>query len=262
MPEVTLLSVARSEWIKFRTVRSTVMGAIVFVVLTIGLGILVTTLIRSHWDTLPALQRLSFDPVSTSLAGTSLAQYAAGVMGSLFITTEYGSGAIRTTLAAVPRRMTLIGAKLVVLMLSMLVLGEIVCFGAFLIGQRVYAGLIPASTDTLANGAVLRSVLLGGVYLALLSVLGLALGLILRQSPATISTFTALILVLPLIIFFLPTSIQNALTRYEPASLGRAMMSTFPPDQMFGAWTATGVLVLYVLGVLALALALFERRDA
>jgi ABC-2 type transport system permease protein len=262
MAEVTLASVTRSEWIKFRSVRSTAMGAIVFVVLTIGLGLLVTTLIRSHWATLPTEQKLVFDAVATSLAGTSLAQYAAGVIGSLFITAEYGSGAIRTTLAAVPQRLRLVAAKGVVLVASMLVLGEAVCFGAFFIGQRVYSGLIPASTDSLANSAVLRSVVLGGVYLTLLAVLGLALGLLLRSSPATISTFTGLVLVLPLIIFFLPSSLQDTLTKYEPSALGRAMMSSFPPDKFFGAWTALGVLVIYVAAALIAALVVFERRDA
>lgn len=260
--QVTLASVTRSEWIKFRTVRSTLLGAIVFVILTIGLSVLITTLIRHNWSTLDNAGKLTFDPVSTSLGGTTLAQFAAGVIGSLFITSEYSSGSIRTTLAAVPGRARLVGAKLLVLMLSMIVLGELVCFSAFLIGQRVYAGMIPGSTDTLSNGADLRSVILGGVYLTLCAMLGMGLGLILRQSPATISTFTGLVLIVPLIIFFLPLSIQNALTRYEPSALGRAMMSISPPERMFGAWTAAAVLVLYVAVILGVGLTMFERRDA
>ena len=74
---------------------------IVFVVLTIGLGILVTSLIHANWNS-PGSERtrLTFDPIATSLVGTALAQFAVGVIGSLFITTEYTTGSIRTTLAA------------------------------------------------------------------------------------------------------------------------------------------------------------------
>jgi hypothetical protein len=260
--DITLRAVTRSEWIKFRSVRSTVLGVIIFVVLTIGLSVLVTTLVRAHWSQMAAIDQLTFDPVSTSLVGISLAQFAVGVIGSLFITAEYSSGAIRSTLTAVPVRRRIVAAKLLVLTGTMIVLGEIVCFAAFLIGQAVFSGMIPASSDTLANGADLRAVLLGGLYLTMLAGLGLGLGLILRQSPATISTFTGLVLLVPLIIFFLPESLQNSLTKYEPSALGRAMTAASQPALTFGPWTATGLLALYVAVVLGVGTLLFQRRDA
>jgi ABC-2 type transport system permease protein len=260
--DISLLAVTRSEWIKFRSVRSTVLGAVIFVVLTVGLGILITTLVHAHWDQMNALERLTFDPVSTSLGGISLAQFAVGVIGSLFITSEYSSGGIRTTLTAVPVRRRLVAAKLIVLTGTMIVLSEIVCFVAFLIGQAVFSGMIPSSTDTLSNGADLRAVILGGVYLTLLAALGLGLGLILRQSPATISTFTGLVLLIPLIIFFLPQSLQDKLTKFEPSALGRAMTATTSPDLTFGPWTATGLLALYAAVIVGVGLLLFQRRDA
>ncbi|MFI5036141.1 MAG: ABC transporter permease [Acidimicrobiales bacterium] len=262
MSDVTFGSVTRSEWIKFRSVRSTVMGVAVFVVLTVGLSVLITSLVHAHWNTMNALDKLTFDPVSTSLAGISLAQFAVGVTGSLFITSEYSSGGIRSTLAAVPVRWRVVGAKLAVLSGVMIVLSEIVCFAAFLIGQAIFTGMIPASSDTLSNGSDLRAVLLGGVYLTLLAALGFGLGLILRQSPATISTFTGLVLIIPIIIFFLPTSLQDTLTKYEPSALGRAMTATTAPDLTFGPGTATAVLALYVAVVLAVGAILFQRRDA
>lgn len=256
----TLASTTKSEWIKFRTVRSSVMGFIVFIVLTIGLGILITAVIRNHWShSLPA-DRLTFDPVTTSLAGTIFAQFAVGVIGVLFISSEYSSGAIRTTLAAVPNRFRLISAKLIVLVASMFVVSEIVCFSAFLIGQDIYRGVVP--TASLSSGVVLRTVILAGVYLTLLSVLGFGIGLILRQSAASISTFASLLLVLPLIIFFLPESWQNSITKFEPSAIGREMMSTSPPSQLFGAWTGTMLLIIYVAVVMCVGMALMQRRDA
>lgn len=262
MSDVTLPAVMRSEWIKFRSVRSTVLGVAIFVALSVGLSILITTLVRAHWDQMGALDKLTFDPVSTSLGGISLAQFAVGVIGSLFITAEYSSGGIRTTLTAVPVRRRVVAAKLLVLSGTMVVLSEVVCFAAFFIGQAVFSGMIPASTDTLSNGADLRAVVLGGLYLTLLAALGLGLGLILRSSPATISTFTGLVLLVPLVIFFLPTSLQDTLTKYEPSALGRAMTSTTPPTLAFGPWTGTWLLALYVAVVLAVGTLLFQRRDA
>ena len=95
--ESTLWATTRSEWIKFRTVRSSIMGVVVTVVLTIGLGVLITTLVRTHWDQLSAIRVATFDPVSSSLRGSLFAQFAVGVIGTLFITSEYTSGSIRTT---------------------------------------------------------------------------------------------------------------------------------------------------------------------
>lgn len=255
-----LWSSTRAEWIKFRSVRSSIMGVLVFVVLTLGLGALITVAVRSHWHENNPVNRLAFDPVSTSLAGTIFAQFAVGVIGVLIISSEYSSGSIRTSLAAVPNRVRLAASKLIILAASIFVVSEIVCFMAFLLGQAIFRGVVP--TDSLGSGPVLRSVVLAGVYLTLLAVFGFGLGLILRQSAACISVFTSLLLVLPIIVLFLPQSWQDAFSKYEPSALGRAMMSTTPPAQMFGAWTALLVLAIYVIVTLGVGTMLLQRRDA
>lgn len=260
MSDVTLTSVTRAEWIKFRTVRSTIMGYVVTFALTLGLGALITAAIRAHWQTMDPLSKLAFDPVSTSLGGTLFAQFAVGVIGILFITSEYASGSIRTTLAATPRRVQVVAAKLLVLVSVTVVVAEVVVFATFLMGQRIFSGVVP--TASLSSGPVLRSVALGGIYLTLLAVLGFGLGLILRQQSAAISVFTSLLLIVPIVIFVLPQSWQTSISRYEPSALGRAMMSVTPPLDMFGAWTATLLLIVYVAIVLAIGVALLQRRDA
>ncbi len=258
--DVTLASASRAEWIKFRSVRSTVLGFVVTAVLTLGISALITSVIRGHWTTMDPLSKLTFDPVSTSLGGTLFAQFAVGVIGALFITSEYSSGSIRTTLAAVPQRLRVIAAKAIVLTVSMLIVAEVLSFVTFLMGQAIFAGVVP--TASLATTAVLRSVILAGVYLTLLALLGFALGLILRQSAACITVFTSLLLVVPIIVFLLPQSWQNAFSKYEPSALGRAMMSTAPPSQMFGAGSATVILIIYVAVAGVVGSLLFLRRDA
>lgn len=258
--KVTLASTARSEWIKFRSIRSTVMGVALTAVLTIGIGLLITLTLRAHWGTLEPVRKLTFDPVSTSLGGTFFAQFAVGVIGALFITAEYTSGSIRTSLAAVPHRTTLALGKTLVLAASILVVSEVVCLTSFLIGQWIYAGIHVGAS--LSSGPVLRAVLLAGVYLTLLSVIGFALGLILRHSAACISVFVSLLLILPIILFLLPQSWQNDFQRFEPSNLGSSMMSVVPQANLFTAWPALGVLAIYVVVLLGVGIVVLERRDA
>jgi len=258
--DVTLLSVTKAEWIKFRSVRSTIMGVIVTFVLTIGLGALITTAVRSHYNEMDPLRKLTFDPVSTSLGGTLFAQFAVGVIGALFITSEYSSGSIRSTLAAVPHRAQLALSKLIVLFVSLLVVCEVACFITFQLGQAIFSGVVP--TASLGSAAVLRSVLFAGIYLTLLSIIGYSLGLILRQSAASISVFTSLLLILPIVLFLLPQSWQNHVAKFEPSALGQSMMSPTTAVNSFGAVTALLILVLYVVIVFGVGVTLLRRRDA
>jgi len=241
-----LLDVTKSEWIKFRSVRSSVMGVVVFFVLTLGLGGLISWAVRSHWSTTSGIDKLTFDPVSTSLAGTLFAQFAVGVIGVLFITSEYSSGSIRTTLAAVSNRARLVSAKLVVLILSIIVVSELVCFATFLVGQAVFKGVVPTAS----------------FYLTLLTIIGFSLGLIVRHSAACISIFVTILLIVPIIFAFLPTSWQNSYEKYLPSELGRAMMSPFAPTNDLGAWNAILLLVIYAVVIFGVGLTMMIRRDA
>jgi ABC-type transport system involved in multi-copper enzyme maturation permease subunit len=255
-----LVDVTRSEWIKFRSVRSSVTGVVVFFVLTLGLGGLISWAVRSHWNQTPSAHQLTFDPVATSLAGILFAQFAVGVIGVLFITSEYSSGSIRTTLSAVSNRIRLITAKTVVLVVSLIVVSEVVCFATFLLGQSIYKGVVP--TASLGTADVLRSVLFAGVYLTLLTVAGFSLGLIVRQSAACISIFVSILLIVPIIFAFLPQSWQNSYTKYLPSELGRSMMSPFPAAYHLGAWNALIVLLIYVIVLFGVGLTMMVRRDA
>ena len=235
-------------------------GYFATLLLTLGIGVLITSAIRSQWATFDPVRKILFDPVSTSLAGTLFAQLAVGVIGVLFVASEYSSGSIRTTLSAVPNRTQLVLGKLIVLVLTTLFFCEIVCVGAFLVGQTIYSGVVP--TASLADASVLRSVLLAGVYLTLLAVFGFSLGLIVRVQSVAISIFTSILLVIPIVDFLLPQSWQSHVTKFEPSALGRAMMSTSARPQLFSAGAAFSILTAYVILVLAAGLFLLHRRDA
>ena len=106
---VTQARVIKSEWTKLRTQPGALWSLLSAVILVVAFGILYSLLREArppHGATAG-----SFDPVSVSLAGVQLAQVATGVLGVLLITSEYATGLIRTTLAAVPRRLPTLWAR-------------------------------------------------------------------------------------------------------------------------------------------------------
>src|SRR5580698_8595443 len=92
----TFADVVRSEWTKARTVPSTMWTLLIAAVLGVGLGALISSLAASHYAKNPS-SRANWDPTSISNAGLSIAQLSIGVLGVLLITSEYSSGAIRST---------------------------------------------------------------------------------------------------------------------------------------------------------------------
>lgn len=259
MNHQNFFSVVRSEWIKFRTLGSNIRGTLATLALTLGFGILITAAVRSRHET-GASHRI-IDPVATALAGLFFAQFAMGVMGSRFFTDEYSSGAIRTSLAAVPHRIRLVLAKLSVLLGYSIVLGEVASFAAFFIGQAIYKGS-PVHAVALGDAGVSRAVIMSGVYLALMTVVGMGLGLIFRTQAITITTFVTVLLVLPLITLALPSNWQNHIDKYLPSNLGQAMRATTQDPTLFHPVAAFVWLVIYSALIVIVGTALFVRRNA
>ena len=111
---VTQWRVIVSEWIKLRSLRSTLFSLLAAVVCTVGLGILISALRANDFKQNGFTPGPGFDPTLVSLRGIYLAQLAIGVLGVLVITGEYSTGMIRATLAAVPRRLPVLWAKALV----------------------------------------------------------------------------------------------------------------------------------------------------
>src|ERR1035438_645084 len=102
---VTQARVVLSEWIKFRSLRSSVWTLLAAVVLSIGIGALFSAVSASQYHTFSPADRASFNPISTSLNGMLFAQLAIGVLGVLLISGEYSTGMIRASLTVVPKRL-------------------------------------------------------------------------------------------------------------------------------------------------------------
>jgi ABC-2 type transport system permease protein len=260
----TIGGALRSEWTKLRSVRSTTWSLIATAVLTIAIGILATGTEAGRWSHANVGDRLAFDPTSLSLAGFLFGQLAIGVLGVLVVSAEYSTGTIRATFGAVPNRTLVLAAKVAVFTVVAFVLGEILAFASFFIGQAILSGSAP--TATLGQPGVLRAVVGGGLFLTVLGLFALGLGTIIRHSAGAITAFVAIFFVIPLIVEALPSSIKDAVGKYLPDNIGATMTTVKPGFRTdvptFSPWVSFGLLCAYAAAALIVGGVLLVRRDA
>jgi ABC-2 type transport system permease protein len=181
----------RAEWIKLRSVRSTSLILLLAIGFGVGVGLLETSATVHAWVTMSAADRSGFDPVGDSFAGFQYTELAFGALGVLAISTEYGTGAIRASLRAVPNRSTLYAAKALVLGLLTLISCQASAFVAFLAGQRILNGR--GLGVSLGDPGVLRAVLSAGVYMTVVTMVGFGLGAIIRHTAGALAALFALV---------------------------------------------------------------------
>lgn len=261
---VTQRRVILSEWIKLRSVRSWTVMMIAAAVLLISFGALAASVASGAvTQTGPRPGGGPFaavDPTAISLAGVTLGQLIIGVLGVLFISNEYANGMIRSSFAAVPRRLPVLWAKVVVLAASLAVVMLIAVLASFLIGQLI---LGDGKNTTLAADGVLRAVLGSGLYLAGIGVLGIAIGALMRNTAGAISVVVATLLIVPgLARLVLPESWNTTLTPYLPSNAGSAFTSVTGSDTLLSSGAGAAVFVGWLVVLLAGAAVLIRRRDA
>jgi ABC-2 type transport system permease protein len=251
---------AKAEWIKLRSLRSTWWTLGAMIVTTIGIGSLGCAVTAAHWSTATIADRATWDPTNQSLAGTIFGQLAIAVFGVLAITGEFSSGTIRSSVAAAPRRTPLLLAKAVVYGGAALVTGEIISLASFFIGQQILSGRTP--TASLGQPGVLRAVLLAGVYLLVVAVIALAIGMVVRHTAGAITAIVALLLVVPGILAALPDSVQNSIGRFLPEQIaGSSTSAVVREAHAFSPGVGLGLLVLYAAVALVLAGWSLRARD-
>jgi ABC-type transport system involved in multi-copper enzyme maturation permease subunit len=262
----TFGDVVRSEWTKFRTVRSSFWCLAIGALLGIGLGAIVSLVSANHYSTDPTV-RFDWNPADRSLGSLMLTQLAFAILGVMVVTGEYSTGMIRTSLAAVPRRSRMLAAKILVFSIVVVIAGEIISFVTFLVGQALISGKAP--TATFGQPEVLRAVVGTGLYLAALALLGLALGVLLRHAAAAIGTVVAILLVLPSIALALPTSWSEPIEKYWPtnagfrvATVGHGLERFVVNGKAIAPWPGFVLMLAFLAAVLVFAFVLLERRDA
>jgi ABC-2 type transport system permease protein len=253
---VTLPRVMVSEWIKLRSVRSSVYTLGVTVILTVGLGLAFCALAAAKWDSLSPAQRTTVDPTGFSLRGTYLAQLSIGALGVLLITGEYSTGMIRATLSAVPRRLPVLWGKLTVFAGVGLVAMLVSTLAAFTVGQAILS--TKHLGVSLGAPGEFRIVAGAALYLTGVGLLGIAAGFLIRNTAGAVTALFGVILVLPLLASILPWNVNP----YLPSGAGQAVMASQPDPNMLAPWTGFAVFLGYVAVAVAAAAITVRRRDA
>jgi hypothetical protein len=232
------------EWIKLRSLRSTTWVLAAGVVATIALGAVAGFNTRNPHG----------DPTNNVLAGIAFGQV---VFGVLTVTSEYSSGMIRATLAAIPRRPLVLAAKALTYGLAALAARQIAAFGSFLTGTAVLRAAVPH--PALSQPTVLRAVAMTGVYLALVGLMGLGLGAIIRNSAAAVATLTGGLFVLPLVI-----AGTHKAGPFLPELIAANSLSAVKPIQTFtlSPWIELGIVAAYAVALLVAGCWSLVHRDA
>jgi ABC-2 type transport system permease protein len=247
--------VARMEWIKLRSLRSTWWTLVITVAGAIAIGVAVGINTRNG----------SGDLTNNALAGIIPALVLTSVLGVLTMTNEYSSGMIRSTLAAAPSRPLLLAAKAAVFGATALVVGEAASFISFFAGGAALSHGIAA--PTLGEPGVLRAVLLSGASFGLVGLIGLGLGAMVRHSAAACAAVVGVLYVAPAMI----GGVSHSVARYLPIFIVGNSLSTTKPQSCapgaacvhsLSAWAGLGVIALYAVAALAIGGWLFARRDA
>jgi ABC-2 type transport system permease protein len=257
---VTQARVIRSEWIKLWSLRST-RWSLAAGLLGLLLGILVAFFDMSRWSSLPLETRLNYKSVDTALIGWHLSELAVGVLGVLVITGEYTTGMIRSTFMAVPRRLPVLWAKVLVFASVVLVLSFPMTFIGFFGAAAVLTQ--HHVNPSLSTPGALRSVIAIPLFLTALAVFTVSLGALLRNTAAAIATFAGVIFVLPGIVGVLSTSLKNSISPYLPSNAASAFFTATPDpaDHLLHPWVGFAVFCAYAAALLLAASLLLTRRD-
>jgi ABC-type transport system involved in multi-copper enzyme maturation permease subunit len=248
-----------AEWIKLRSLRSIPVTLAVTVVLCIGFADLVSSNNVTNWKTLDAAGRAAFDPFFVSINFVQIGVIFFGVLGALVVTNEYGTGLIRTTLAATPQRGLVLAAKTGLLGLVALLASSVVCLIAFLTGQAILSGHVPSVG--LGDPGVAGHLLGAICYLTAAGLMGVFIGVLSRSTAISFTTVFGLFLVLPILVDKLPhNAAWQRVGPYLPSNAGASLWDGHVQD-FLRPTTAALTLVAYLVVLGTAAVVSLRSRD-
>jgi hypothetical protein len=247
-----------SEWLKIRSVRST---AVIVAVLAAAvlLAVLAAWSGTRLWDSLPPARRHTIQGTPLDLV-LPLAWLSLAVLGVLAVTSEYATGTIRPTLAAVPRRSLVLAAKAVTVAPIGLIAGEVVLFAAFFASRQI-VGDRPMQGYTAPLDGQVRTLLASGLAAMAVALVGLGLGTLLRSTAGAIGAVVALVLVIPTAANLVPPPWGARIAAVMLSNLGPQLAGT-ASHPVLTQWQALAVMVAYVAAALAAGAIALIGRDA
>ena len=252
-----------AEWTKARTAGGTIWLLLAVITATVAVGSAVAATTRC-----PAAG-CGQDPAKVSLSGIDLGQAVVAILAVLAISGEYGTGMIRVTLTAMPRRTTVLTAKAAILTGLVLITGTVAVLGSVLAGRLILPshGFTPAHGYpllSLADGPYLRAAAGSVLYLGLIGLLGLGIATAVRDSAAAIGAVLGLLYLFPVITAAVSNQDwQRHLEQIAPMSAGLAIQATTGLRGMpISPWAGLGVLAAWALGAMLAGGLLLRLRDA
>ena len=242
---LSFLGVLRSEWLKMRSLRSQQVLFVITVVLILGLAMLLAPVFNEQLaqyekdvstsqivngqsvNGSEIIDQMKSASYSIGVVGASLGGIILSSMATVFIASEYATGAMQTSQLAVPRRSLLYSAKALVVTVVAFVVGTLSGILAFFLGQMILTEKLRVSFD----GEVLRITLLLGLYLVVLAWMGFGFGALLRNSAGAIVLTVVLLFVVTIVLsFFRSAEWASDVSKYLPVHLGENML-VYDTDQ-------------------------------
>lgn len=252
----TFGDVVRAEWIKLRSVHSTWWTLAAMIGLGAGLTIAIC------WGNAEWLASDDADesPGSFITWGMMIAQVTAVVLGVLAVTSEYGTGMIRTTFAAAPRRGRVLAAKALLVAGVLFVVGTVTALIGYVGGNYFFER---EGIGMALEGDVLRSMYGSGLYMAGLGLLSLAVGTLLRHTAGAITITIAVVFVISNMAALIPGDVGLFIERVMPGNAGSvvAVPTVFNPN-LLGAWPSFAIFAGEIAVLMAMAAVALRRRDA
>jgi ABC-2 type transport system permease protein len=239
---------ARMEWIKLRSLRSTWLTLAIAVAASAGIALATGSSTASGGMF-----------VGNTLVGMLIGVLLIGVVGVLAMTSEYTSGTIRATFAAAPRRLRVLAAKAAVVGAVALITGEAAAFLSFFAGCMTLRHGITA--PALSQPGVLRAIVLTGASLSLIGLFGLGLGAIIRHTAAAITVVVGIVCaggplnlaIRPYLPIYIVSHSLSATTPLCPPGAASCWLS---------AWSGLGMLAIYAAIAMVLGALILAWRDA
>ncbi|HYJ74737.1 MAG TPA: hypothetical protein VEV65_04015 [Kineosporiaceae bacterium] len=240
---------------RLATLRSTWWFAASLVLFTVGLGSFPALGVAAG-----ALEGTPEDvgPLGGSLSGITVAQLLVAAFAVLSVTAEYASGAVTSTLTAVPRRTTTVLARAGVVTAGVLAVSLAVLAGTFAVAQALLAS---GGVQLPVAPGVVRALAGAGAHLGLAATIAVALGWLLRSTAGALAVFVGIFHVLPVIGVVLPAAVARQVLPWLPGNAAGALMAPEPVPAMPHAWAALAALAGYAVAALTLAVVAVRRRD-
>jgi ABC-2 type transport system permease protein len=246
-----------AEWTKLRTVPGPAWLALAVVATTVALGAAAAA--AAGCPAAGCAADPAADPAKITLTGVDLSQAVVALLAVLAVSGEYSTGLIRVTLAAMPRRGTVLAAKALVVTGVVLTAGALAVLGSLLAGRLILTGrgFVPAHGPgspllSLADGAVLRAAAGSVLYLALIGLLSLGTATAVRDSATAIGVVLGLLYLFPIAAAAVSDAYwHRLLEQVAPMSAGLAIQATTGLNGLpIGPWAGLGVLAAWAIAAL------------